>query len=57
MGKLIGYQVMAGAGAGQTFQAGLIAIQASVPRSQMAVATAARKSVDPVRYIVLSAQD
>jgi hypothetical protein len=45
LGKIIGYQLLAGAGAGQTFQTGLVALQASVPRSQMAVVTALRKSV------------
>lgn len=48
LGKIIGYQLLAGAGAGQTFQTGLVALQASVPRSQMAVVTALRKSVFPL---------
>lgn len=43
--KLIGYQILAGVGAGQTFQTGLIAIQASVKRSEMAVATGTRNFV------------
>ncbi|KAE9369700.1 putative tetracycline efflux protein [Stipitochalara longipes BDJ] len=40
--KLIGYQMLSGIGAGQTFQTSLIAIQASVKRSEMAVATGMR---------------
>lgn len=40
--KLVGYQILNGIGAGQTFQTSLIAIQASVKRSEMAVATATR---------------
>ncbi|CAK7237198.1 hypothetical protein SCUCBS95973_009880 [Sporothrix curviconia] len=40
--KLVGYQILNGIGAGQTFQTSLIAIQASVKRNEMAVATATR---------------
>jgi hypothetical protein len=40
--KLAGYQVLIGIGAGQTFQTSLIAIQASVERKDMAVATGLR---------------
>ncbi|KAL1887408.1 hypothetical protein Sste5346_010249 [Sporothrix stenoceras] len=40
--KLVGYQILNGIGAGQTFQTSLIAIQASVKRSEMAVATSTR---------------
>jgi hypothetical protein len=40
--KLIGYQILSGIGAGQTFQTSLIAIQASVERKDMAVATGTR---------------
>ncbi|CAK7223865.1 hypothetical protein SEUCBS140593_005377 [Sporothrix eucalyptigena] len=40
--KLVGYQILNGIGAGQTFQTSLIAIQASVKRHEMAVATATR---------------
>lgn len=40
--KLAGYQVLVGVGAGQTFQTSLIAIQASVERKDMAVATGLR---------------
>lgn len=40
--KLVGYQMLSGIGAGQTFQTSLIAIQASVKRSEMAVATGMR---------------
>ena len=43
--KLIGYQILSGIGAGQTFQTNLIAIQASVKRSEMAVATGTRNFV------------
>ena len=42
LAKLIGYQVIDGIGAGQTFQTSLIAIQASVSRSDMATATGIR---------------
>ncbi len=41
-GQLIGYQILSGISAGQTFQTNLIAIQASVKRSEMAVATGTR---------------
>lgn len=34
LAKLIGYQILCGAGAGQTFQTGLIAVQAAVSRSE-----------------------
>ncbi|PSR76213.1 major facilitator superfamily domain-containing protein [Coniella lustricola] len=40
--KLIGYQILSGIGAGQTFQTSLVAIQASVARADMAVATGTR---------------
>lgn len=40
--KIAGYQVLVGIGAGQTFQTSLIAIQASVERKDMAVATGLR---------------
>ncbi|CAK7234797.1 hypothetical protein SBRCBS47491_009070 [Sporothrix bragantina] len=40
--KLVGYQILNGIGAGQTFQTSLIAIQASVKRNEMAVATSTR---------------
>lgn len=40
--RLSGYQVLVGVGAGQTFQTSLIAIQASVERKDMAVATGLR---------------
>lgn len=40
--KLIGYQILSGIGAGQTFQTSLIAIQACVARKDMAVATGTR---------------
>ena len=40
--NLIGYQILCGFGAGQTFQTSLIAIQAAVKRSEMAVATGTR---------------
>ncbi|KAH8669069.1 putative tetracycline efflux protein [Xylariales sp. PMI_506] len=43
--KLVGYQILSGVGAGQTFQTSLIAIQASVKRSEMAVATGTRNFV------------
>lgn len=43
LGKIVGYQVLTGIGAGGTFQAGIVAIQAAVPRDQMAVVTAMRK--------------
>ncbi|ORY25555.1 major facilitator superfamily domain-containing protein [Naematelia encephala] len=42
LGKLVGFQILTGIGAGQTFQTGLIAVQASVAQSEMAVATGAR---------------
>lgn len=42
MGKIIGYQIVYGAGAGQTFQTSLVAIQASVQRKEMATATGLR---------------
>jgi hypothetical protein len=40
--KLIGYQIMAGVGGGCTLQTSLVAIQASVDRKTMAVATGVR---------------
>lgn len=40
--KLSGYQIIVGIGAGQTFQTGLVAIQASVERKDMATATGLR---------------
>lgn len=40
--RLVGYQILSGVGAGQTFQTSLIAIQASVVREDMAVATGLR---------------
>lgn len=40
--KLVGYQVLDGIGAGQTFQTSLVAIQASVERKDMATATGMR---------------
>jgi hypothetical protein len=40
--KLVGYQILSGVGAGQTFQTSLVAIQAAVKRNEMAVATGAR---------------
>lgn len=40
--KVIGYQILYGAGAGQTFQTSLVAIQASVERREMATATGFR---------------
>lgn len=40
--RLIGYQILSGVGAGQTFQTSLVAIQASVERKDMAVATGTR---------------
>lgn len=43
--KLVGYQILNGFGAGQTFQTSLIAIQASVKRADMAVATGARNFI------------
>lgn len=42
IGKLSGYQVLVGLGAGQTFQTSLLAIQASVHRKEMATATGLR---------------
>lgn len=43
--RLIGYQILSGVGAGQTFQTSLVAIQASVVRKDMAVATGTRNFV------------
>ncbi len=40
--KLVGYQIIVGVGAGQTFQTSLIAIQAAVDRKDMATATGTR---------------
>ncbi|KAJ5606312.1 hypothetical protein N7510_009093 [Penicillium lagena] len=40
--KLVGYQILSGIGSGQTLQTNLVAIQASVKRSDMAVATSTR---------------
>ncbi|KAJ9099214.1 hypothetical protein QFC21_004094 [Naganishia friedmannii] len=45
LGKLVGYQILSGVGAGQTFQTTLVAIQAAVSRSDMAVATGARNFI------------
>ena len=42
MAKLIGFQLLCGIGAGQTFQTSLVAIQASVKREDMATATGIR---------------
>lgn len=40
--KLVGYQILSGVGSGQTLQTNLVAIQACVKRSDMAVATSTR---------------
>jgi hypothetical protein len=40
--KLVGYQILSGVDAGQTFQTSLVAIQAAVKRNEMAVATGRR---------------
>lgn len=42
---LIGYQVVVGIGAGQTFQTSLVAIQAAVERKDMATATGTRNAL------------
>lgn len=42
LAKLVGYQMIDGIGAGQTFQTSLVAIQASVERKEMATATGLR---------------
>ena len=42
---LIGFQFLAGVGAGQTFQTSLVAIQAAVKRSEMAAATGTRNFI------------
>jgi len=42
LAKLVGYQIIDGIGAGQTFQTSLVAIQASVERKEMATATGLR---------------
>ncbi len=42
LGEQVGYQILSGVGAGQTFQTSLIAIQATVDRKSMAVATGTR---------------
>ena len=42
LAKLVGYQIIDGIGAGQTFQTSLVAIQASVERKEMATATGFR---------------
>lgn len=42
LAKVVGYQILYGAGAGQTFQTSLVAIQASVERKEMATATGLR---------------
>jgi len=42
LAKLVGYQILTGLGAGQTFQTSLVAIQASVDRKDMATATGLR---------------
>ncbi|OAA65648.1 efflux pump antibiotic resistance protein [Niveomyces insectorum RCEF 264] len=41
-GHMIGFQLLCGIGAGSTFMTGIIAMQASLPRNQMSVATGAR---------------
>ena len=43
--KLVGYQILVGLGAGQTFQTSLVAIQACVERKDMATATGMRNFV------------
>ncbi|KAH8084733.1 efflux pump antibiotic resistance protein [Filobasidium floriforme] len=43
--KICGYQILSGIGGGQTFQTSLVAIQAAVNRSEMAVATGARNFI------------
>ena len=43
--KLVGYQILDGVGAGQTFQTSLVAIQACVERKDMATATGMRNFV------------
>ncbi|ORX36039.1 major facilitator superfamily domain-containing protein [Kockovaella imperatae] len=45
LGKLIGFQILNGIGAGQTFQTSLMAIQASVARKDMATATGLRNFI------------
>jgi MFS family permease len=42
LGEVVGYQILYGIGAGQTFQTSLVAIQASVQRKEMATATGFR---------------
>lgn len=43
--RLVGYQILSGIGSGQTLQTNLVAIQANVKRSEMAVATATRNFI------------
>jgi hypothetical protein len=40
--KLVGYQLLTGLGSGQTLQITLVAIQAALPRHEMAVVTSSR---------------
>ncbi|EPE05235.1 mfs general substrate transporter [Ophiostoma piceae UAMH 11346] len=42
---LVGFQILSGVGAGSTLMTGLIAMQAALPRNQMAVATGVRNFV------------
>jgi MFS family permease len=42
LGEIVGFQIIYGVGAGQTFQTSLVAIQASVERKEMATATGFR---------------
>jgi hypothetical protein len=42
LGEQVGYQILTGVGAGQTFQTSLVAIQATVARKDMATATGTR---------------
>ena len=39
---MIGYQILAGVGAGSTLQPGLVSMQAAVKREEMAVVTSLR---------------
>ena len=43
--KLIAFQILSGIGSGSTFMTGLIAMQASLPRREMAVATGVRNFI------------
>ncbi|KAJ9390912.1 hypothetical protein DTO063F5_1356 [Paecilomyces variotii] len=45
LGKQVGYGVLTGFGVGQTLQPSLVAIQAAVPRKDMAVVTGARNFI------------